>query len=652
MTHSSFTLYFFIFLAVLIRASAHHAEFCNYTRNFTSNSAYVKNRDTILSSLSENVAAHDGFWNMSTGQNPDTIFALAFCRGDTSANLCENCVGTALHDLVERCPDQKGAFSWGTGGQPCFVRYSDTPIYGILQMEPTLLIDSVDIITMSPAVWWNLTLGVLNQAVDSPSKLKFATGQATLPDNRTIYSLLQCSPDLSANNCRSCLNEAIDYDDKHGRGKQDSGVYKPSCIFRWDLYPFVESSHSPSPPPAAPAAPGGNFSKGTLVATIVSVAVFVTLLFIGCCWLRRRRAQKKYEAAKEECGVTEIPSLKSLQFDWDTLLSATNNFSQENKLGEGGFGEVFQGRLPNGRDIAVKRLSQTSGQGGEEFKNEIMLVAKLQHRNLVRLLGFCLEGGEKLLVYEFVPNKSLDYFFFDPMKSKQLDWPIRYKIISGIARGMLYLHEDSRLRVIHRDLKASNILLDNDMSPKISDFGMARIFKVDQSNASTKRIVGTYGYMSPEYAMHGQFSQKSDVYSFGVLLLEIICGKRNNYYYQSNRGEDLTSYAWKHWRSDAPLDILDPALGESYSRSQVLKCIHIGFLCVQEDPANRPTMANIVLALSGQTLSLPVPREPAFFLQREMPNNFMGRDQVYDQITSSSVPLSINEASVTEVYPR
>ncbi|KAJ9563281.1 hypothetical protein OSB04_008441 [Centaurea solstitialis] len=241
----------------------------------------------------------------------------------------------------------------------------------------------------------------------------------------------------------------------------------------------------------------------------------------------------------------EIVTEQSLQIDFKTIEAATRNFHEDNKVGEGGFGGVYEGVLPNGRKIVVKRLSKGSGQGAQEFKNEVMLLAKLQHRNLVRLLGFCLEAEEKILIYEYVPNKSLDYFLFDPTKQGQLDWTTRCKIIGGIARGMLYLHEDSRLRIIHRDLKASNILLDEEMNAKISDFGMAGIFCVNQTQARTNRIAGTFGYMSPEYAMHGKFSMQSDVFSFGVLVLEIISGKRNNEFCPVGFSGDLLCYVRK-----------------------------------------------------------------------------------------------------------
>ncbi|KAL3596254.1 hypothetical protein D5086_007891, partial [Populus alba] len=282
-------------------------------------------------------------------------------------------------------------------------------------------------------------------------------------------------------------------------------------------------------------------STVVIIAIVVPVGVSIALFCLGFCFLRRR-GRKNRDSVKENDDGDEISTVESLQFDLSSIEAATNNFSPDNKLGEGGFGEVYKGTLPNGQQIAVKRLSKYSGQGEAEFKNEVLLIAKLQHRNLVRLLGFCLQGAEKILIYEFVPNKSLDHFLFDPAKQGLLDWSIRCKIIGGIARGLLYLHEDSRLRIIHRDLKASNVLLDGEMNPRIADFGMAKIFGGDQSQGITNRIAGTFGYMSPEYAMHGQYSVKSDVYSFGVLILEIISGKKNSSFYQSDNGMDLLSY--------------------------------------------------------------------------------------------------------------
>ncbi|KAM3407199.1 hypothetical protein ACQJBY_000943 [Aegilops geniculata] len=282
-------------------------------------------------------------------------------------------------------------------------------------------------------------------------------------------------------------------------------------------------------------------------------------------------------------------------------------------LGKGGFGMVHKGVLPDGKQIAVKRLSHSSRQGIGELKSELVLVAKLRHRNLVSLIGVCLEQQEKILVYEFMPNRSLDTILFDFEKRKELDWGRRSKIISGVARGLQYLHEDSQLKIVHRDLKASNILLDFDYNPKISDFGLAKIFGGDQSEDVTKRIAGTYGYMSPEYAMHGQYSAKSDAFSFGVLVLEIVTGRRNNGSCNSEQYVYLVNLVWEHWTRGNVVELIDPSLnGHPYHVDQVLKCIQIGLLCVQNRPEDRPTMSSVNDMLTSQSVRLPSVSMPAF----------------------------------------
>ncbi|XP_023874837.2 G-type lectin S-receptor-like serine/threonine-protein kinase At4g27290 isoform X1 [Quercus suber] len=381
-------------------------------------------------------------------------------------------------------------------------------------------------------------------------------------------------------------------------------------------------------------------------AVIVAVSLAVVsgmLLIIGYYMCRSRtKLKERNEVVGHLNNEGQNEDLELPFLDLSTIASATDNFEINNKLGEGGFGPVYKGILEDGQEIAVKRLSTSSGQGSNEFKNEVRLIAKLQHRNLVKLLACCIQEEEKMLVYEYMPNKSLDSFIFDQTKSKLLDWSKRFHIICGIARGLQYLHQDSRLRIIHRDLKASNVLLDSEMNPKISDFGMARTFGGDQLEGNTNRVVGTYGYMAPEYAFDGQFSTKSDVFSFGILLLEIISGKKSRGFYDPNHSHNLIGIAWILWNEGRPLDLIDECLGETCTLSEVLRCIHLSLLCVQQRPEDRPSMSSVVVGLGSES-ALPQPKKPGFFLEKDS-NVAHGFSSKHESSSTNELTITILEA--------
>ncbi|CAL5411021.1 unnamed protein product [Camellia sinensis] len=370
-----------------------------------------------------------------------------------------------------------------------------------------------------------------------------------------------------------------------------------------------------------------------LVIITVSVALLLFLLASCIIWKRIKQTRGSWPNIpfKDDENI-DLPI-----FNIVTIANATNNFSISNKIGEGGFGPVYKGQLSTGQAIAVKRLSENSKQGVGEFKNEVILIAKLQHRNLVRLLGCCIQGEERMLIYEYLPN--------DTTKSNSLEWRKRFDIIVGIARGLLYLHRDSRLRIIHRDLKASNVLLDNEMNPKISDFGIARAFGGDQISEKTRRVIGTYGYMSPEYILRGLFSMKSDVFSFGVLVLEIVSGQRNRKFRHPNHTHNLLGHAWKLWIEGNAIKLVDEKLETSTMlMSEVIKCIQIGLLCVQQRPEDRPTMSSVVLMLDNEGAMLPRPKQPGFYTE--------GSSDEIELASTTGIKCSSNMTTLTILLGR
>ncbi|KAI6704388.1 hypothetical protein NL676_007350 [Syzygium grande] len=566
-------------LLLLVFASTINAQylphaFCATTGNFTANSTYQTTLTTLLSSISttNSLSLTYGFFNDSAAVSgtSQTLYVIGSCRGDLTGESCRSCLNASASDIRRQCPLQKEAVLYS---ENCTVRYSNASIFGAVVIEPYYPLYNPN--NVSSPETYNTALRTLldslrGEAAGGGSLRKYATGNVSVTGGfDVIYAMVQCTPDLTEQQCIDCLVKVtgrLTYCCARTIGMKSLA---PSCQFRYETnYRFFEPIGEPLPSPPPPL---GGKSKSTRTVIIAVATSVSAVLVVGVLVLVIEKRKKQQPTQRVEGEVEdEISMVESLQFDFSTIEAATDNFSNSKKLGQGGFGAVYMGQLPNGLRIAVKRLSRNSGQGEVEFKNEVMLLARLQHRNLVRLLGFCLEGVERLLIYEFLPNSSLDQIIIDPLKRANLNWDRRHKIIMGVARGLLYLHEDSRLRIIHRDLKASNILLDSEMNPKISDFGMARLFELDQTQAETNRIVGTFGYMAPEYAIHGNFSVKSDVFSFGVLVLEIVSGQRNNLYRTGNETEVLTSYVWKNWREGSISNIIDPSITSS-SRIEIAR---------------------------------------------------------------------------------
>ncbi|XP_039828902.1 cysteine-rich receptor-like protein kinase 6 isoform X1 [Panicum virgatum] len=661
---------------------------CGASGNYTLNDTYQANIQRLAATLPKN-ASQALFAKASLGVVPDVVYALALCRGDVNASACASCVATAFSDAQQLCAYNRDATVFY---DPCLLRYSNQNFLdsinsggnvlfvlmpsrnvttsGIQYVAVTSVLDTGDPILIllntqnvtSPFRVFDAAVAVLVNATAryaaADASRRFGTAveafQTFDSQNPRIYGLAQCTPDMTAADCRTCLAGMTQMGPQYFSGKQGGRILGLRCNYRYEQYPFFSGGpllQLPEPPVGAPAPVNATPTpatttrgRGNRTARVLAIILLIVIMMLGTVvvfyrlWRRRKKPAGKLLLI---VNPEDIRSIDSLMIDLPTLRATTENFDEGKKLGEGGFGAVYKGVLPNGREIAVKRLSQSSRQGMKELKTELVLVAKLQHKNLVRLVGICLEEPEKLLVYEYMPNNSLDTFLFDPDKSNELDLDKRFMIINGIAQGLQYLHEESQLKIVHRDLKASNVLLDSDFNPKISDFGLARLFGSDQSQYVTNRVVGTYGYMAPEYAMRGHYSIKSDVFSFGVLMLEIVAGRRNGGSYGSEQHDHLLSLVWGHWTMGTVLEIMDSSLSDHPSVDQMLKCIHIGLLCVQHNPADRPMMSTVNTMLNSSTVPRQAPSRPAFCFQKSGTSQCTSRSEV-----------SANEVTITELEAR
>ncbi|KAJ8422549.1 hypothetical protein Cgig2_032182 [Carnegiea gigantea] len=505
---------------------------------------YKQNLNLVLSDL-VNHASNSSFYNSTAGEaGIDRSYAFFYCRGDIGSEDCRDCVQAAALEASENCPSEIEVIVYYF---QCTLRYANRSV--AFSQDEELWSYAYSPVNVSNPDMFEQTVSttmntLISQAAYNSTLPGFARGVANYSSSN-VYFLVQCTPEILGSSCEKCLVGAL----KNVRtgGPKAAYILYPNCQFMYDFDPFFSNS--------------------------------------------------KEEHQMDNSGPR--------QFDFGVIRDATSNFSRGSELGRGGFGVVYKGALPNGVEIAVKRLSVNSGQGGKEFKTE-------KPRKTAGILRW---RRKRLLIYELMPNLSLDRFLSDANLRSTLHWQERYKIITGISRGLQYLHEDSQLKIVHRDLKPSNILLDKEMNPKIADFGMAKLFNLDQTQANTTKVVGTIGYMAPEYVITGKFSTKSDVYSFGVIVLEIISGQLNSmsYQYSPFTSEGLLHHAWRLWQQGAIQELVDPTLGNNYLRIQVQRCIHIALLCVQEAPARRPTMSLVLTMLSSSEIELPPPTPPASF---------------------------------------
>ncbi|KAB2081261.1 hypothetical protein ES319_A05G119700v1 [Gossypium barbadense] len=607
--------------------------------NVTSFSGFSRNLNATLKELRGQLdkGVHFAVAQEATGSDP--VYAMVQCRNYMSRNDCISCFSTASSQ-IRNCSAANGARVIFDG---CFLRYESNMFY-----QESTQVGNLGICGGSTAsqqsVFGTTVERLLGDLVKATPRVDsfFAASREEVGGvngNVTAYGVAQCMETIDEKGCMECLKVAL-ANIQRCPPDSDGRAVDTGCFLRYSDSPFFGANYTIDLKPFLKTR--NTTKRDALIGGLVGGGGLLLLITLLLFWVRKSRnnmavPQEDAEAPPELQGP--------LTYTYKELNFATTNFSQQNKLGEGGFGEVYKGILKNGRVVAVKKLAISKSEKVKaEFDTEVKLISNVHHRNLVRLVGCCSKGPELLLVYEFMPNGSLDKHLFGQGHGS-LNWKQRFDIIVGTAKGLAYLHEEFHACIIHRDIKPSNILLDRDFQPKIADFGLVRLLPEDQTHLSTK-FAGTFGYTAPEYAIHGQLSVKVDTYSFGVVVLEIISGLKNNETSLDPTAEFLLKRAWGLYQDNMAMEIVDRSLDpEEYDTDEMQRMIEIAFLCTQSSASLRPTMSEVVTML--RTVSSLEPRQPTrpAFIESDRRVNIIPQDNRSTSTSSSNATNSISQVS-------
>lgn len=607
-------------------------------------SDFYASLNATISDLKAQLRSGKHFATAQQSGGSNSVYAMAQCRNYLSTADCTACF-TVAEKQIRNCSAANGARVIYDG---CFLRYEGNAFYDQTTLEGNVGLCEKQTVSRNAAAFTSAVEEVLLDLQVATPKIKgffAATKKESTTSsgggNVTVYGVAQCAETVSKSGCEECLKVAY-ANLESCPPAADGRAVDAGCFLRYSNASFFAQNQTTNIAPFLSNGDGSN--KKAIIGGVVGGVAALFFVLVGLfVWFKRSRKPQAGDRG-DILGATELRG--PVNYRYKDLKSATKNFSQDNKLGEGGFGDVYKGTLKNGKIVAVKKLAIGQSQRGKaEFESEVKIISNVHHRNLVRLLGCCNKGPELLLVYEYMANSSLDRFLFGERRGS-LRWTQRHDIIMGTARGLAYLHEEFHICIIHRDIKTSNILLDDDFHPKIADFGLARLLPEDQTHLSTK-FAGTLGYTAPEYSIHGQLSEKADVYSYGIVVLEIISGQKSNEIKEGDPvGEFLLERAWKLYERNSHIELVDECLDpEEYEAETMKRLIEIALMCIQPSPATRPTMSEVVVLLKSKDSFEARPlTKPVFIDANRKPRE--------DASTSTASSTSNATASVSRISGR